>query len=199
MILPHCLQLKCNIYIMNLLSIWNLSIEGYRNDGVNLWYYHICIKSLFKHACQRTKIFQYCTCPAGRVTYNFHLSCKHMHLSFKSVNNKEHKGVICTLAFLSNSSQSTRPLQDECFVKNYSSFLDFTRNYERTSGIFVPCMYSSLVGLEVSLLVCDILCFTLFVYAHSDGSQRLCICTDSSEPSQLAGLHVCDKCQNLMN
>ena len=41
------------------------------------------------------KIFQYCTCPAGRVTYNFHLSCKHMYLSFKSICNKEHKGVIC--------------------------------------------------------------------------------------------------------
>ena len=26
--------------------------------------------------------------------YNFHSSCKHMHLSFKSVCNKEHKGVI---------------------------------------------------------------------------------------------------------
>ena len=37
---------------------------------------------------------KYCTCPAGRVTYNFHSSCKHMHLSFKSVCNKEHKGVI---------------------------------------------------------------------------------------------------------
>ena len=36
---------------------------------------------------QETKIFQYCTCHAGRVTYNFHLSCKHMHLSFKSVCN----------------------------------------------------------------------------------------------------------------
>ena len=30
-------------------------------------------------------------------------------------------------------------LKDECFGKNYSSFLDFTRNYEWTSGIFVPC------------------------------------------------------------
>ena len=29
-------------------------------------------------------------------------------------------------------------LQDECFVKNYSSFLDFTRNYEWTSGILSP-------------------------------------------------------------
>ena len=32
-----------------------------------------------------------------------------------------------------DSSQSTRPTG-----KNYSSFLDFTRNYKRTSGIFVP-------------------------------------------------------------
>ena len=42
---------------------------------------------------QGTKIFQYCTCPAERVTYNFQASCKHMYLSFKSVYNKEHKGV----------------------------------------------------------------------------------------------------------
>ena len=58
---------------------------------------------------QGTKIFQYCTCPAGHVTYNFHLSCKHMHLSFKSVCNKEHKGVICNRTSSSNSSRSTRP------------------------------------------------------------------------------------------
>ena len=38
---------------------------------------------------QGTKIFKNCTCPAGRVTYNFHSSCKHMYLSFKSVCNKE--------------------------------------------------------------------------------------------------------------
>ena len=30
------------------------------------------------------------------------------------------------------------PVQDERFGKNYSSFLDFTRNYERMSRIFVP-------------------------------------------------------------
>ena len=58
---------------------------------------------------QGTKIFQYCTRPVGRVTYDFHASCKHMHLSFKSVCNKEHKGVICNMTPLSNSSQSTRP------------------------------------------------------------------------------------------
>ena len=34
---------------------------------------------------QGTKVFQYCTRPAGRVTYNFHLSCKHMHSSLKIV------------------------------------------------------------------------------------------------------------------
>ena len=82
---------------------------------------------------QGTKIFQYCSCPAGQVTYNIHSSWKHMHLSFKSTCNKEHKGVICNMTSSSNSSQ------DECFGKNYSSFLDFTCNYERTSGIFVPC------------------------------------------------------------
>ena len=86
---------------------------------------------------QGTKIFKYCTCPAGRVTYNFHSSCKHMHLSFKSVCNKENKGLICYMTSSSNSFQSI-VLQDECFGKNYLSFLDFTRNYERASGIFVP-------------------------------------------------------------
>ena len=65
---------------------------------------------LKKDIQQGTKIFQYCTCPAGRVTYNFHLSCKRiMHLSFESICNKEHKGVICKMTSSSNSSQSTRP------------------------------------------------------------------------------------------
>ena len=58
---------------------------------------------------QGTKIFQYCTCPAGRVTYNFHSSFKHMHLSFKSICNKEPKGVICNMTSWSNFSQSTCP------------------------------------------------------------------------------------------
>ena len=67
---------------------------------------------LFLTICRpetRTKIFLYCTCPAGQVTYNFYLSCKRMHLSFKGVCNKEHKGVICNMTSLSNSSQSTHP------------------------------------------------------------------------------------------
>ena len=37
----------------------------------------------------------------------------------------------------SNYSQSTRPTE-RVLGKNYSSFLDFTRNYKRTNGIFVP-------------------------------------------------------------
>ena len=32
---------------------------------------------------QRTKIFQYCTCPAGWVTYNSHSSCKHVQCPLK--------------------------------------------------------------------------------------------------------------------
>ena len=41
---------------------------------------------------QGIKIFQYCTRPAGRVTYNFHSSCIHMHSSLKIVCNKENGG-----------------------------------------------------------------------------------------------------------
>ena len=67
------------------------------------------------------------------MTYNFHLSC---NLSFKSVCNKGHKGVIFNMTSSSKSSQSTHPTG--CVLgKNYMSFLDFTRNYEQTSGIFV--------------------------------------------------------------
>ena len=92
---------------------------------------------------QGTKILQYCTCPAGRVTYNFHSSCKHVHLSFKSICNKEHKEIICYMTPSSNSSQSACPI-GRVFWKNYLSFLDFTRNYEWRSEIFVPCfMYFS--------------------------------------------------------
>ena len=49
---------------------------------------------------QGTKIFQYCTRPAGRVTYNFHSSCKHMHSSSKIVCNKENGGDLMFLKFL---------------------------------------------------------------------------------------------------
>ena len=84
--------------------------------------------------CTGTNIFKYCTCPAGQVTYNFPLSCKHMHLSFKSVCNKEHK--VFNMTSSSNSSESIRPA-GQVLGKNYSSFLDFTHNYERMTGIIV--------------------------------------------------------------
>ena len=52
----------------------------------------------------------------------------------------------------------TLVLQDESFGKNYLSFLAFTRNYERTSGIIVPCFLddwmsdSQSVSQSVSLI-----------------------------------------------
>ena len=60
---------------------------------------------VIKNVSQGTKIFQYCTCPAGRVTYKFHLQTDACVL----VCNKEHKGVLCNMTYLSNSSRSTRP------------------------------------------------------------------------------------------
>ena len=96
------------------------------------------INPLYVYTGQGTKIFQYCICPAGWMTYYFHVSCKHMHLSFKSVCNKEHKGVKCNMTSSCNSSQSTHPTV-RVLGMNYSSFLDFTCNYERMSGIFVTC------------------------------------------------------------
>ena len=72
------------------------------SDSGDVWTGKLFLKSSI-YLCQGTKIFQYCTCPAGRVTYNFHLSCKHVHLSFKSICNKEHKGVIFNLTSSSNS------------------------------------------------------------------------------------------------
>ena len=50
---------------------------------------------------------------------------------------KEHKGVICNLTSASNSSQSTCPT-GRVLWEELLAFLDFTRNYERTSGILSP-------------------------------------------------------------
>ena len=78
-----------------------------------------------------------------------HLSCKTSDLQFslvlqthalvlKSVCNKEHNGVICNMTkSSSNSYQSTLPT-GRVLGMNYSSFLNFTRNYEQASEIFVP-------------------------------------------------------------
>ena len=49
------------------------------------------------------------------VTYNFHSSCKHMHVNIKSICNKEHKGVTCNMTSWSNSPQSTiSPQSTKC-------------------------------------------------------------------------------------
>ena len=78
-----------------------------------------------------------------------HLSCKTSDLQFslvlqthalvlKSVCNKEHNRVICNMTkSSSNSYQSTLPT-GRVLGMNYSSFLNFTRNYEQASEIFVP-------------------------------------------------------------
>ena len=99
------------------------------------------------------------------MTYNFHTSCT--QASFKSVCNKEHNRVICNMtynkvpyitakmifyqvSFIAASHilksmlrKCLEHAQDKCFGMNYLSFLDFTHNYERTSGIFVPCIMPS--------------------------------------------------------
>ena len=114
------------IQISWLLMCWSRSASFIRSQLV--WIYSVFIQTMNPYQqwfcitvlrlwtgklkiIQGTKIFQYCTCPAGRVTYNFHSSCKHnvMHLSFKSVCNKEHKGVKCNMTSSSYSSQSTHP------------------------------------------------------------------------------------------
>ena len=69
---------------------------------------------------QGTKLFQYCTCPAGRVTYKSHLSCKHIHRPLKEYAIfffQKHKGVICNMTSLSISSHSTRPTGPELWVE----------------------------------------------------------------------------------
>ena len=89
-------------------------------------------------ACRGQKYFNIALVhsPAGRVTYNFHSSCKHMHMSFKSVCNKEHKGVICNMTSSSISSQSTCPT-GQVLWEEFLVLSRFHRNYQRTSEIFV--------------------------------------------------------------
>ena len=87
-----------------------------------------------------TKIFKYCTCPVGRVTYNFHSSCKHMHMSFKSISNKEHK---CNTTSSSNSFESTLPVHSSyrtsALGRIACSFLiSLLITQGLVSGIFVP-------------------------------------------------------------
>ena len=51
-----------------------------------------------------------------------------MHMSFKSVCNKEYKGVICNMTSSNNSSQSARPT-GQVLGKNYSSNLDLRAEF----------------------------------------------------------------------
>ena len=52
-------------------------------------------------------------------------------------------GVICNMTSVSNSFQSSCPI-GRVLGKNYLSFLGFTRNYKRTSGIYAPCSFEIL-------------------------------------------------------
>ena len=78
-------------------SPWAFGSGELKSVGINMWCLIIfllllldCKREQLNYPCQGTKVFQYCTCtcPAGGVTYNFNSPCKHMHLSFKSVSNK---------------------------------------------------------------------------------------------------------------
>ena len=57
-------------------------------------------------------------------------------------------------------------LQDKYFGKNYLPFLDFTHNYKRSSGIFVPCPPQSKIknvgGVSVYILVLILSCMQTF-------------------------------------
>ena len=75
---------------LNLVYVSPLLINAFFLLFCDKQYIHIVFLCLI---CIFTSKSTYCTCPAGPVIYNFHLSCKHMFSSFKSVCNKEHKGV----------------------------------------------------------------------------------------------------------
>ena len=111
---------------------------------------------------QGTKIFQYCTCPEGQVSYNFHSSCKNMHLSFKKVCNQEHMGVIYNMTSSSNSSQSTLPTVQVCFGKNTVLVLSKMHSkLQADEWNFVPWIYTHGCTSEVWLNSIIIILFPL--------------------------------------
>ena len=137
---------KCNLQFCRYYAYFRLIFNANSWSWYSLHIVHkvTSIQTKFekkKLTIEGTKIFQYCTCPAGQVTYNFHLSCKHIHRPLKRLLcNKEHKGIIIYVIWLPwVIHPKALVLQEQCCVDNYSSFLDFTRNYKRTSWIFVPC------------------------------------------------------------
>ena len=62
-----------------------------------------------------------------------------MHLSFKSVCNKEHKGVICYIISLSDSSQSTRPTR-QVLCEELLVLSRFNSLLRADKGIFCPLL-----------------------------------------------------------
>ena len=86
-------------------KIWLRNKKKSINDVLLIW--------ILVHG---TKIFKYCTCSAVRV----HSSCKHKHLSFKSVCNKERKGVIwnfCPLLYISSEDFGTYCIYEQQKVR----------------------------------------------------------------------------------
>ena len=124
------------------------------------------------------------------MTYNFHSSCKHMHfncpLKVYAIKNVTElyviglPGVILPKALV---------LQDECFGKNYSSFLDFTRNYERTSGVFVPWVKYFLKGKDSYLSL---------LYQPPEGV-NICSCSLIWLAVALLGMYLWFDCQLLFS
>ena len=114
-----CFSRKSGVFACT--RIWSASLKLNKSN------YESILFNLINAHARGDKKFQYCSCPAGRVTYHSHSSCKNnvMHLSFKSVCNNEH---LCNTTSLNYSSQSTCPT-------------GFTRNYEWTSGTVVPCAH----------------------------------------------------------
>ena len=94
-------------------------------------HFFLSLKCLHFTSASGDKNIQYCTCPAGRVTYNFHSSCKHMHLSFKKLCNKEYMRVICNMTYkvpyLPTQLHNCIPQQN---FSQYSENVSFTLTLE---------------------------------------------------------------------
>ena len=62
-------------------------------------------------------------------------------------------------------------LQEECYGKNYSFFLDFTHNYQLMSGIFVPCDFNHIFQSVMSFIM---LMFLRSLYCKQYGPRSDC-------------------------
>ena len=75
-------------------------------------------------------------------------------------------------------------LQDACYGKNFSSFLDFTRNYEQTSGIFVLSVLGDLDRIPVIFFYRKIA--TSFLLRHDDIGAFKGMCHGEAQTSLLS-------------